>query len=483
MTEQIPIPTRYPKLDILNPEQIRELHAATLEILRQIGVKMEDPQGRELLLAAGAWEDNDRLKIPEKMVIDALDSAPSRIPMHNRQGELTMPLELGKVFFGSGSDTIYTLDVENGHRRRATIQDVEDFARLSDALENIDFVMSMSNPEDVEPDDQYVHSFISMLRGTIKPNVYTAKDVQDMRDIYRIAAAVAGGEQQLREKPFFLQYSEPISPLFIIEESLQKLIFCAEKGVPVGYIPSPNPGGGGPITVAGSVVLGNAECLLGLIIAQLINPGSPFIYGMNTAALDMKTTIVSYGSPEWSLGMAAWTSLGHHYGLPVWGYAGATDSKVVDAQAGIEATMSIMTAFLSRNTLVHDVGYIEFGSTSSLEMLVIADEIIDMVRVVMGGLQVDANTLALEATRRVRPGGGYIADKHTLKNFRTAQWAPRIIDRRYFDDWTDQGSQDMYTRANERAREILTQHQVAPLPAEAESVIEDVLEERAAARA
>jgi trimethylamine--corrinoid protein Co-methyltransferase len=482
MTQQIPIPTKLPKLDILNQEQIKELHAATLEVLRQIGVKLEDSQARELLLSAGAWEDQDRIKIPENMIIDALDSAPTRIPMHDRLGNLTMPLELGKVFFGTGSDTIYTHDKDTGERRRATNQDVQDFALLCDALDQIDFVMSMSNPVDVDPDDQYIHSFVSMLRGTTKPNVYTAKDLQDMKDIYRIAAAVAGSEQALQEKPFFLQYSEPISPLFIIEESLQKVIFCAEKRIPVGYIPSPNPGGGGPITVAGSVVVGNAECLLGLIIAQLINPGTPFIYGMNTAALDMKTTIVSYGAPEWSLGMASWTSLAHHYGLPVWGYAGATDSKLVDAQAGIEATFSIMTAFLTRNTLVHDVGYIEFGSTSSMEMVVMADEIIRMTRYFMGGLEVNENTLALEATRRVRPGGGYIADKHTLKNFRTAQWLPKLIDRSYYDNWQEDGGHDLSARANQRARDILEDHSVPPLPEEAEKVIQDVLMERKARR-
>jgi trimethylamine--corrinoid protein Co-methyltransferase len=196
----------------------------------------------------------------------------------------------------------------------------------------------------------------------------------------------------------------------------------------------------------------------------------------------MKTTIVSYGAPEWSLGMAAWTSLAHHYGLPVWGYGGATDSKVVDAQAGVEATFSIMTAFLTRNTLVHDVGYIEFGSTSSMEMVVIADEIIRMARFFMGGLKVDANTLALEATRRVRPGGGYIADKHTLNNFRTAQWLPEIIDRSYFDDWQEAGSNDMAARAQEKANTILAEHQVPPLPEEAEKVISDILSEREAER-
>jgi trimethylamine--corrinoid protein Co-methyltransferase len=478
MTQQLPTPTIQPQIRMISDEQVREIHYATLEILSQTGVKMGDPQGRELLLEAGAWESNGRIKIPEYIVNDALAKAPSRIPMHNRLGELTMPLELGKVFFGPGSDTTFTLDLETGERRRAVAQDVENIARWGDALNNIDFIMSMGSPSDVPIDDLYIHSFIRMIRGSVKPNVYTAQNRKDMEDIYRIAAAVMGGEQALREKPILLHYAEPISPLYIIEESLQKHIFCAEKGIPAAYIPSTNTGGGGPITVAGAVALGNAECLLGLIISQLVRPGTPFLYGMNTAALDMKTTIVSYGSPDWSLGMGTWAELARYYNLPVWGYGGATDSKVVDAQAGIEATFSIMNAFLSRITLVHDVAYIEYGSTSSMEMLVIADEIIRMTRFTMEGLLVNKNTLALDVIARADPGGGFIADDHTMDNFRTAQWEPKIIDRKQYDVWEAAGSKDMFTRANERARQILSEHEVPPLSEEAEKVIAEVLAER-----
>jgi trimethylamine--corrinoid protein Co-methyltransferase len=351
-------------------------------------------------------------------------------------------------------------------------------AVVVDSLANIDFVMSMGNPSDVPTNDLYIHAFMNMIRGSVKPNVYTAKNRKDMQDIYRIAVAVAGGETELRQKPFLMHYAEPISPLYIIEESLQKHIFCAEKGIPAAYIPSPNTGGGGPITVAGAVALGNAECLLGLIISQLVRPGAPFLYGMNTAALDMKSTIVSYGSPEWSMGMGAWVELARFYNLPVWGYGGATDSKVVDTQAGIEATFSIMNAFLTRCTLVHDVAYIEYGSTSSMEMLVIADEIIRMARFFMEGVQVNKNTLALEAIDRVTPGGGFLADEHTMENFRTAQWLPDIIDRSRYDTWEKAGSKDMFGRANQRARKILSDHQVPPLPEDAENVFVDVLAER-----
>lgn len=482
MTEQLPIPTLQPFSRGLSDEQVREIDYATLEILSQTGVDMQDPQGRRILMEAGAWESNGRLKIPENLVTDAIDAAPSRIPMHDRLGNLAMPLELGKVFFGAGSDTTFTLDVQTGERRRTRAQDVEEVARLCDALDNIDFIMSMGNPSDVPADDLYIHEFVGMIRGSVKPNVYTAKDRGDVEDIYRIAAAVVGGEQALREKPFFLLYAEPISPLMIIEESLQKLIFCAEKGVPSGYIPSPNMGGGGPITLAGALAVGNAECLVGLIVAQLLNPGAPYIYGMNTAAMDMKTTVISYGSPEWPLGMMAQMDLARHYDLPAWSAAGASDSKVVDAQAGIEMTFSILANFLARATLVHDVGYIEYGSTSSMEALVIADEIIRETRFLVQGVEVSPRTLALDATARVRPGGGYLADDHTLDNWRGAQWHPDLIDRERYDDWVEKGSKDMFTRANERARRILEEHEVPPLPEEAEGLIREILEERAANR-
>ena len=482
MQPQVPLETLHPTIRVLSDEGVRALHNATLEILEKTGVEMQDPQGRDLLLEAGAWESEGRIKIPERIVEEAIACAPSRIPMYDRLGSLVMPLELGKVFFGSGSDTTFTIDIESGERRRATGQDAETMAKVVDALDNFNFVMSMASPSDVPVPDLYLHAFMGMLRGSTKPIVYTSKDHEDMEAIYRIAVALAGGEQALREKPFLLHYAEPISPLLIPEESLQKIIFCAEKGIPACYIPSPNTGGGGPITLAGAVALGNAESLLGLIITQLIRPGTPFLYGMNTAALDMKTTIVSYGAPEWSLGMAAWTDLARFYNLPVWGYAGATDSKVIDAQAGVEITISIMTAYLARCTLNHDVGYMEYGSTSSAELLVIADEIIDMVHYMMKGLTINEETLALDAIGKVRPGGGFLAEDHTLEHWREAQWSPTVMDRSRYDVWVEKGSKEAFARANEVAQKLVREHEVPPLADEVELLFEEILGERAQGR-
>lgn len=389
-----------------------------------------------------------------------------------------MPLEEGKTFFGPGSDCPFTIDLENGERRRAVAMDVRRIAHLCDGLEQIDFIMSMGTPSDVPTMDHYLHSFVEMIRGSVKPNVYTALDRSDMEDIYQIACAVAGGEMELREKPFMMLYAESISPLLYNDDSVEKLLFCADKGIPVTYPPSPNTGGGGPITVAGALALGNAECLAGLVLTQLMRPGTPFLYGMNIAALDMKSAIVSYGAPEWATAMPAWTELGRSYGLPVWGAAGATDSKVVDAQAGIEATVTIMSAFLSRCNLVHDVGYIEYGTTSSMEMLVVADEAIRDVRYIMGGVEVSERTLARDAIHRAKPGGGFLADDHTFENWKWAQWRPRLIDRMHYDRWLKKGGKDMAARANERAREILAEHEVPPLPLAAEDMIAEIVRRR-----
>jgi trimethylamine--corrinoid protein Co-methyltransferase len=479
MAEQIPITTLRPRIRMLSEEQISAIHNTSLDILSRTGVAIMNEAGRDLLLEGGAREADSRLRIPEAMVMNAIASAQPRIPMHTRLGDLTMPLEEGKVFFGTGSDCPFTLDLESRKRRQATSADVLRFARLGDGLSQIDFVMSMGTPSDVPTLDHYLHSFINMITGTVKPNVFTANNRADMEDIYRIACAVAGGETELRENPFLLHYAEPISPLLCTDESVDKLLFCAEKSIPATYVPSPNTGGGGPVTLAGAIALGNAECLVGLVLSQLVRPGTPYLYGMNTAALDMKSAIVSYGSPEWPVGMAACCDLARYYRLPVWGTAGATDSKLVDAQAGIEATVATMTAFLCRCNLVHDVGYIEYGSTSSMEMVVMESEIIRDVRRIIEGVEVSERTLARAPIHRARAGGGFLADDHTLDNWRWAQWRPTLLDRQRYDRWVENGSRDLAGRANERARQILAEHQVEPLPAAAEETIADVLRLRA----
>jgi trimethylamine--corrinoid protein Co-methyltransferase len=448
----------------LDEEQVYKLHLASLEVLERTGVSVQEEEARALLLDGGACAGKGNVvRVPAWMVKQALASVPERIVMHGRDGRRAMALEGGNVFYGTGSDTPYTVDPYTRQRRKALKDDVRKIAALCDYLDNIAFVMSMGVPADVPRSSTFVHEFDSMLNGTVKPLVVTAYDRRDLQAIYNIATVVAGGEQELRQRPFFILYSEPIAPLQHTKIGTEKLLFCAEKGIPCAYIPGVMAGGNGPVTLAGSMAMANAEVLSGLVISQLKRPGAPFVYGVNVSVMDMHSTIYAYAAPEFSLTNSICAALAHHYRLPVWGLAGAADSKTLDAQAAAEAMFSILMAELSGANLVHDVGYIESGLTSCMEMVLLCDELIAMCRRLSRGLELDANSLALETIDAIGPGGHFLDCDHTLENWRTAHWYPRLMDRQRYYAWDAAGRPDMYKRLNTEVRAILEKHTVEPL--------------------
>jgi trimethylamine--corrinoid protein Co-methyltransferase len=463
------IPTQQPRLRVLNREQILAIHEAALEILGRVGFKMEHAGARKMLTDAGCQViEGDRIRLPAHLVQAALDSAPKRIVLHDQRGNEAMSLVDGNCFYGTGSDATFTIDLETGERRRVVLQDVTNFARLVDGLKNIAFAMSMGNPENVPVEDIYVHVFAEMVRNTNKPIVFIADSGRDISKIHQIACQVVGGEEEVRNRPFLLNYSEAISPLRFPENVMEKLIFCAQKGIPICLPSGSNAGGGAPVTLAGAMALGIAENMVGLVVHQLAGRGSPFLFGPNVSTLDMKSTVVSYGCPEWSLTQAALADMRDElYGLPIWAYAGASDAKVMDAQAGAEAMFSIITSMLSRCNVVHDVGFLEYGNTSSLEMVVMADELIAMSRFLTEGIRVDQETLALEAIERVaggEPGSIFLMDDHTFEHFMQAQFLPLLLDRSRYDLWKEAGGTNLYQRCNLEARRILAEHQVEPKP-------------------
>jgi len=473
-------PTFQPRLKVLNREQALAIHAAALEILAKTGFKMEHPGALEMLSEAGCQvSDGDRVKLPARLVEEALSSAPRQIDLYDQKGNNTMPLVNGNSFYGTGSDATFTLDLETGQRRRTVLQDTANYARLVDGLEHISFAMSMSNPADVPIENIYVYVFAEMVKNTNKPIIFIADSARDIAKIYEIACQVAGGEAELQRKPFVLNYSEAISPLRFPQNVMEKLIFCAEKRIPICLPSGSNAGGGAPVTLAGAMALGIAENLVGLVVHQLAGKGSPFLFGPNASVLDMKSTVVSYGCPEWSLTQAALADMRDEiYGLPIWSYAGASDAKVMDAQAGAEAMFSIITAMLSRCNVIHDVGFLEYGSTSSLEMVTMANELVAMSRFFTSGVPVNEETLALEAIERVASGGAnsmFLMDDHTFEHFMTAQFLPKLLDRTRYDSWKEAGANDLYRRCNIEAKRILSEHEVEPKPDKVLKEIEQII--------
>jgi trimethylamine---corrinoid protein Co-methyltransferase len=480
--QSLPIPTFQPRLKVLGRRQALAIHTAALEILERTGVKMENQRARQLLIDAGATAfDTDWVRIPARLAEEALRSAPRRILLYDQTGDKAMDLRDDNLYFGTGSDTTFTIDLESGRRRECVLDDTGRFARLIDALPNLSFMMSMSNPQDIPKIEFiYVYTFAEMLRNTNKPIVFIADRLEDMQHIHQLACMVAGGEDALRRKPFLLNYSEAISPLLFPVNVVDRLMFCAEKEIPICLPSGSNAGGGAPVTLAGAMALGIAENLAGLVIHQLTRPGAPFLFGPNVSALDMKSAVVSYGCPEWSLTQAALADMRDEiYGLPIWAFGGATDAKAVDAQAGAEAMFSIVTAMLSRCNLIHDVGYLEYGSTSSLEMVTIADELIAMALHFTQGIPVTKDTLALDALERVKSagaGGIFLTDDHTFDHFQEALFLPDLLDRSRYDTWVADGSRDLYRRSNAKVRDILATHQPQPeMPAGLNKEIEQLL--------
>lgn len=459
------VETFHPRLRVLNKKQAMAIHDAALEILSTTGFRMEHDGVLEMLLDHGCRLDSDsRVTMPEHLIDDAILSAPKRIDIFDQAGELTMPLEGENFFFGTGSDTIFTMDLETGDRRRTVLSDTGNFARLVDALPHMDFSMSMGNPEDVDIEYIYVRVFEEMVRNSNKPICFIADSGQDIREIHDIACSVVGGEENLRKKPFLFNYSEAISPLLYPENVMDKLTFCAEKEIPICLPSGCNAGGGGPVTLAGSMAQGIAENLVGLVIHQLARKGAPFLFAPNVSVLDMKYTVVSYGCTEWSLTQAAFADMRDElYQIPIWSFAGSTDAKTIDAQAGAEAMLSIITALLSRCNVIHDVGYMESGHTSSLELLTMADEMVAMSKYFAKGIPINRQTLALDVIDRISRSGDnaiFLSDPHTFANFRQAHFLPELMDRARFEIWEKDGKKDLFARCNEKARQLLDTHEV-----------------------
>jgi len=313
-----------------------------------------------------------------------------------------------------------------------------------------------------------------MLRNTGKPIIEMDYGI-DADYLIRMAAAIAGGEGSLRKNPVLCVYSEPISPLRHGGAYLRNIRKLARAMLPVAYIPSPLSGLTAPITMAGMTAQANAEALSGIVIIQLTNKGAPVIYGANASTFEMKTGVGPYGAPEWMLTNLIFAQLGRHYGLPVWSTGGCSDAKALDQQAASEAAITLFVAAESGANLVHDLGFLDFGLTGSLELVVMCDEFASMLETVLGSLEVSDESLALDVIREVGPGGNFITQRHTLRRYKEEHWFPKIIDRWAAESWKDRGSKSLSDVANERVRAILESHYPTELSEDVAKQIEDII--------
>jgi trimethylamine--corrinoid protein Co-methyltransferase len=466
-----------PRLHILSRDQIERLHLSTLEVLRRTGVDVKEARALEVFEKGGCFVENERVRIPAHLVEWALNSTPPRISLCDRNGNPAMLLEENNVYFGTGSDTPNVVDPFTGERRLAILNDVAYVAKAIDFLEEMSFVMNSGIASDVDPDISDIYHFEAMVTHTIKPIVFTAWSLDNLKTIVQMAEVVAGGEKKLRNSPFLALYTEPISPLILGQESTQKLMFMAEKSLPVIFTPAVLTGGTGPVTIAGGLIQGNAEILAGYVLANLINKGTPFIYGGGVLPIDMATSLMSYASPEFMLATSALTDMARYYRLPMFSFAGCSDSCTYDQQASLEGALWTLLSSLSGGNLVHDAGYINNGLTMSFEQLVASNEVIGLVRRITGGFEINDETLALDLIDETGPGGEYLTSAHTLRNFRR-NWFPDLLSRITYEKWEKEGQKDLGQRAGDKARFILENHKPLPLDDEIRKKLQKLIQSR-----
>lgn len=453
-----------PSFQVLSEDQKTRIHQATLELLRRTGVRVMVSEVRDILAKAGCWVSGDRVRIPPNLIDWAIRVAPSRVVLCNRRGEPAMFLEGRNSYYGTGSDTPYVIDPYTRERRKTILEDVVNISRVVDALPNIDFIMCMGIASDVPESISDLYHFKAMVTNTEKPIVYTAWDRDNLENIIEMAQVVAGGKESLQRNPFCALYSEPIAPLVHGTESCYKLLYIAAEGLPVVYTPGLMSGASSPVTMAGTLVQANAEHLSGLLICQLIREGTPVFGGSGMMSMDMATGQVAYGTPEFMLCLSALSEMCHYYNLPVFSFAGCSDSNIFDQQAAAEGAMWMMLSAMSGGNLIHDVGYVEAGLTSSYEMLVSMDEVAGYVKYMMRGIEITDDTLALDVIDRVGPGGHFLNEDHTLRNFRK-NWLPKLFAKENREAWEQSGQLSLGDRARDRVLDLIKTYEPEKLDA------------------
>jgi trimethylamine--corrinoid protein Co-methyltransferase len=464
----------YSTFSRLTPDQQNQIKNACFEILERTGIRLFNQEALGLLKSAGASiEDDNRVHIPSSLVERALAMAPHGVTLYDRHGEPAMPVTGYRSFFGPGSDCLHIIDHRSGERRPPVLQDVIEGTILCDGLENIDFLMSLFLPVDVDRGTADRYQMEVMLNHTTNPIIFVTYEMSGTLDAVKMAEVVSGGLSALADKPFIACYINPTTGLRHNKEALQKLLFMAEKGLPLIYVPGATAGAAVPVTVAGSYAVRLAGSLAGLVIAQLKREGTPVIIpGWGALAMDMRTAVQIYSGPDHQ-GVAQ--AMAHHLNLPMLALGGATDSKLVDQQAGIEAALTLMFDAMAGSQLVHDIGYLESGLSGSLAQIVVCDEILTWVKRALGSVDVSPETLALDVIQAAGPDGQYLDKKHTVRHFRD-QWHPLLFDRNNYEGWVKKGSQTLAERAARRVDEILASHKPDPLPDGVKQAIRAIVE-------
>jgi trimethylamine--corrinoid protein Co-methyltransferase len=453
------------RLKILSEDELIRIHENSLKILENTGLSISSEKVLKICRECGLDTDAHKgiVRFPRRIVEKHVATAPEKIELYNRGGTLCAELGTGKSYTASGHNAIYILEHGSRERRNATKKDVGNFALLSDYLQDIDVIGIEAMPQDVQPESTLIHAVDAAFSNTDKPVFFSPERAEVVKPIFDIARVVTGRSDLSSKPPFICQLS-PTSPLTWEEGAVEALVATVEEGVPLCLLPQPFAGVTSPYTLAGHLTIHNAETLSGAVLGQLINPGSPIIYGSAWSTFDMRQANVLIGSPETVLMRIAGAQLAELYHLPHHTIAPDTDAHVMDEQLSWEKFATTWGSFLGQADLIVNGGMFSTGLTVSFEQLVIDNEIFSYIKRLSRGILVDEDTLALDTIERVGPKGDYLGEEHTLRYLKSGEhWEPLISTREIYENWQREGRKDIVEKAHEKVQWILKNHKVAEL--------------------
>ncbi len=451
-------------LEILTEEEIQRLHTATLDVIEKTGVRFPSKHALDIWEAHGAQVDHNTsiVKVPGHIIEEALKLAPPSYNLAARYPEQDLPLDGNHVFLGTDGCGVEVVDINSGVRRMSTWQDVADIARVADATEEIGFHWVAVSAQDLPAKTRGLHELRAIWENSNKhaqtESIYNEREALAAVEM---AAAIAGGSEALRKRPVLSIMQCTAPPLGQDGGSLDAALIGAKAGLPVGFMTMAACLTTGPATLAGNLVVGNAEVISATALIELAYPGAPVFYAAAQTASDLRSGAYTGGGPEDFLFGAAQNKLSDFYNIPLSMGSFATGAKEPNWHAGVENSLSTIMASLVMSDMLLGAGLLHGSRIWSYAQMLMDCEIFSIIQKVMQGIVIDDENLALDVIHNVGPGGNFLSQKHTLKHMREI-FIPQFMDRRPYNVWEEKHD-DGRDWALEKARKILTTHQPEPL--------------------
>jgi trimethylamine--corrinoid protein Co-methyltransferase len=454
------IETIRPKLELLSREFIEKIIEESYQILEKTGIFVENTEALSLLSDAGMRIDSSQQRafLTQELVQDCLATTPKVIKLYDRSGEIEYLVGEDEVHYNPGSAATAILDSKSLTQRDATTEDLVQFVRLTDCLENIHFQSTGLISGDIDGIISDSYRLYIGLQYSSKPIVTGTFRVEGFKPMYDMLVAVRGSEEALAAKPLAIFDACPSPPLKWSNLTTQSLIDCARAGIPSELIGMGMTGATSPVTLAGTLVQHVAENLCGLVICQLAKKGSPVIFGGSPSSFDMRKGTTPMGAVETMMIDSAYAQIAKYLNLPTHAYMGLSDAKTNDSQAGLETGIGAILAALSGINVISGPGMLNFESCQSFEKLIIDNEICGMAYRLIRGVSMRELPLIQDLFENFTQDTEFLTKDHTLKWYQKEHTYPLIIDRDTYDTWVGLGKKSMTTRASEEVEKLLTKN-------------------------